>query len=328
MTKAVKQHNEYLVSPGYNEAKPKSKLSHVWLFIKMNLLNFILFPLILAMGVGLAIYMFYTFQRIDNTQIEKDVDSFSRIMVSRFEDDIRSCVGTMKGFVGYYYGSDLVNFLEFKEFFNTSMAADFPEVISFQWIPIVPFENVSHFLDMCNEQNVFKLDAPIELREWNDGTYRNISKRDFYYPVLYNYPTGKSDEKMGLDLGTVPHLNETLLTSIQMKSQIASKIIQKGENFIISVFAPIGLEYLDKTLDKHVGLIRGEFLFDPWIHEVEDLIVYVFDGNQSVFRKGPEGSQSVSISISQIEGTYKVVSEVKLIDRVWTIVIVASPQYE
>src|SRR5690606_30341568 len=135
-----------------------------------NLLNFILFPLILAMGVGLASYMFYTFQRIDNTQIEKDVDSFSRIMVSRFEDDIRSCVGTMKGFVGYYYGSDLVNFLEFKEFFNTSMAADFPEVISFQWIPIVPFENVSHFLDMCNEQNVFKLDAPIELREWNDGT--------------------------------------------------------------------------------------------------------------------------------------------------------------
>lgn len=162
--------------------------------------------------------------QVATTQFELDAEERIQAINREFGENL----GIIYALTAFYLGSQNVERHEFRAF-SIPLLSRNPSVKSLQWTPYVPEalrseHEVKVRLELSNDYQMIELDPT--------GQRIPVSQREWYYPIVFAEPFGKSDPMLGFDWASDPIASETLNLSRDKGKPITSgKVSLQGKFF-------------------------------------------------------------------------------------------------
>ncbi|MCK9363785.1 MAG: EAL domain-containing protein [Syntrophales bacterium] len=246
----------------------------------------------------------------------------------------------------FYLHAKVVTRSEFRDF-TASLFLQHPGIQALEWIPRVPYSQREEY-EKAARRDGFK---DFQITEQSvSGKMIRAGRRDEYFPVYFMEPYKGNELALGYDLTSNPKRKEALDRS-RNTGEIAAtsriRLVQANESkFGFLVFSPVYKKNMpaDPRQTRHDNL-RGFTLGVFRIHDIiqrsltylnpEGIDVYLYDnsahGKERFLHFHPARAGQTTDSLRNErpvpDGSLKIVRTLKVADREWQILFVATPDY-
>lgn len=137
------------------DVQPKFSKSKCLQFLRMNWLIIVLSFVILFIGFALSILSFFHFMRRERVLLQKDLENQANSTLHQILQSLQNKGQILKALKAFHFGSSLVDYKEFIEFNKLAdNKANNMDLIKLEWLPIVPFKNLTSFMESAVRINV------------------------------------------------------------------------------------------------------------------------------------------------------------------------------
>ncbi|MFV2059076.1 MAG: CHASE domain-containing protein [Gammaproteobacteria bacterium] len=197
---------------------PKSKFNS-FLYGKV----FIITAVVFTVFVTLVVYtqMHKAEQRSFELKLDNTINNYS----SLFSLKINSYLNELNSILRFYNSTDNVSSEEFATFV-APILDQANDIQALEWIPRISHKKLNQhqkeFRNKRNEYSVWQYDMNLKKQA--------VTKRDYYYPVMFVYPYVKNKLVLGFDLGTNQKRRQALNKARDSGNPVATESITLVQN--------------------------------------------------------------------------------------------------
>jgi diguanylate cyclase (GGDEF)-like protein/PAS domain S-box-containing protein len=297
-------------------------------------------------GLMLTAIAFAVVRDWERQKLQSDFSIAVENRYAALEREVKSGIEVLSSIRAFYLHAKVVTRSEFHNFAE-SLLLKHPGIQALEWIPHVPYSQREEY-EKAAQRDGFK-DFQITEQSARDKIVK-AGKRSEYFPVYFVEPYKGNESALGYDLASDPLRRETLERSrdtggIAATARITLVQEEKGQSGFLVIYPVYKRNMPVDSSQNRKNNIRGFAVGVFRIHDIikrsftylnpEGIDVYLYDnsaqGKERFLHFHPAHTRETTDSLHNEEpapdGGLNITRTLKVADREWQILFVATPDY-
>jgi diguanylate cyclase (GGDEF)-like protein/PAS domain S-box-containing protein len=297
-------------------------------------------------GLMLTAIAFAVVRDWERQKLQSDFSIAAENRYTALKREVESDIEVLSSVRAFYLHAKVVTRSEFHDF-TESFLLQHPGIQALEWIPRVPYSQREEY-EKAAKRDGFKDFQITEQSAWNKIV--KAGKRSEYFPVYFVEPYKGNEPALGYDLASDPLRRETLERSrdtggIAATARITLVQEEKGQSGFLVIYPVYKRNMSVDSSQNRKNNIRGFAVGVFRIHDIiersftylnpEGIDVYLYDnsaqGKERFLHFHPARTRQTTESLHNEEpapdGGLKITRTLKVADREWQILFVATLDY-